>query len=103
MLWQHISPLIQSKRLKAIFIEVSFPNEQPDQQLFGHLTPKWLMNEMNDLSRLAGKSAMKNFPVVITHIKPSGNNENKIKWQLAESNNLQLKILYPLQGKQMKF
>lgn len=103
LLWQHIAPLIQSKKLKAIFIEVSFPNEQPDKQLFGHLTPKWFMNEMNSLSNLTGKNAMINFPVVITHIKPLGNNENKIKKQLSLSNNLQIKILYPHQGVMMKF
>lgn len=39
-LWQHIAPLIKSKKLKGIFIEVSFPNEQPSNQLFGHLTPQ---------------------------------------------------------------
>lgn len=103
LLWQHIAPLIRSKKLKAIFIEVSFPNEQPDKQLFGHLTPKWLMAEMNSLSNLTGKNAMINFPVVITHIKPLGNNENKIKKQLSLSNNLQIKILYPHQGVMMKF
>jgi cAMP phosphodiesterase len=102
-LWRHVAPLIQTKKLKAIFIEVSFPDEQPDKQLFGHLTPRWLMNEMNALSRLTGKNLMNNFPVVITHIKPIGDNEIKIKKQLSLSNKLQLNILYPLQGKQMKF
>ena len=103
LLWRHIAPLIQTKKLKAIFIEVSFPNEQPDKQLFGHLTPKWLMKEMNVLNLLAGKNAMKHFPVVITHIKPIGNNEDIIKKQLSSSNKLQLKILYPQQGRLMKF
>lgn len=103
LLWQHIAPLIQTKKLKAIFIEVSFPNEQPDKQLFGHLTPKWLMAEMNVLSSLAGKKSMKNLPVVITHTKPIGNNESIIKKELSASNQLQLKILYPQQGSLMKF
>ncbi|MEO9144660.1 MAG: 3',5'-cyclic-nucleotide phosphodiesterase [Ginsengibacter sp.] len=103
LLWQHITPLIQAKKLKGIFIEVSFPNEQPDNQLFGHLTPKWLMTELNSLSELTGKNALKNFPIAITHIKPIGTNERKIKQQLSASNNLQLKILYPKQGILMKF
>ena len=38
-LWQAAGPLINDNRLKAIFIEVSFPSEQPDKGLFGHLTP----------------------------------------------------------------
>jgi cAMP phosphodiesterase len=103
LLWQYIASLIQSKRLKGIFIEVSFPNEQPDKQLFGHLTPKWLMTEMDALSILTGTKALKNLPVVITHTKPSGNNENIIKRQLLLSNKLHLKILYPQQGTMMKF
>lgn len=102
-LWRHVAPLIQTKKLKAIFIEVSFPDEQPDKQLFGHLTPRWLINEMNALSRLTGKNLMKNFPVVITHIKPIGDNEIKIKKQISLSNKLQLKIIYPQQGILMKF
>ena len=103
LLWQHIAPLIQTKKLKGIFIEVSFPNEQHDNLLFGHLTPKWLMNEMNALSNLTGKNTLQNFPIAITHIKPIGNNERKIKQQLSVSNNLQLNILYPRQGVLMKF
>lgn len=103
LLWQHIAPLIKTKKLKGIFIEVSFPNEQPDNQLFGHLTPKWLMNELNSLGKLTGKNALKNFPIAITHIKPIGSNERKIKQQLSVSSNLQLKILYPRQGILMKF
>lgn len=44
-LWQAIGPLILAGRLKAIFIEVSFSNAQPDRLLFGRLTPRLLMNE----------------------------------------------------------
>jgi cAMP phosphodiesterase len=102
-LWQFITPLIKQKKLRAIFIEVSFPNEQPDKQLFGHLTPKLLMQEMQSLSGFAGKDAMKNLQVAITHIKPNGNNEEKIKKQLAEVNTLQLHLIFPQQGKVLQF
>ena len=103
LLWQKISPLIKQKQLRAIFIEVSFSNEQPDKQLFGHLTPKLLMNEMQSLSGFAGKEAMKNLNIGITHIKPNGNNEEKIKQQLAELNVLQLHLVFPQQGKELEF
>ena len=46
-LWTAVAPLVQNKQLKGIFIEVSFPNEQPDQFLFGHLTPNYLMKELH--------------------------------------------------------
>src|SRR6478736_659065 len=63
-LWKSIGPLIAEKKLKAIFIEVSFSNEQPDQLLFGHLTPKLLMAEMQQLSSVAGKKSLTEFPIV---------------------------------------
>jgi 3',5'-cyclic-nucleotide phosphodiesterase len=104
LLWKFIAPLIKSKQLKAIFIETSFPNEQPIRQLFGHLTPSLLMDEMKTLSSLAGNEAMKGFPVVITHIKPSSYNaEEKIKKQLEELNSLQLKLIFASQAKKLEF
>ena len=103
LLWQHVSPLIKNKKLKAIFIEVSFPNEQPDKQLFGHLTPNWLMEELNQLSWFTGKKTLKDFPIVITHIKPAGDNEANIKLQLEQVNTLELNLIYPRQGMLMEF
>lgn len=102
-LWDYVGPLIKAKLLKTIMIEVSFPNEQPDKSLFGHLTPRLLMNEMAALSKIAGPEAMKNFPIVITHIKPHGNHIADIKKQLAAGNSLQLKLIYPEQGKMLEF
>lgn len=103
LLWQEVAPLLRSHQLKAIFIEVSFPDEQPLKQLFGHLTPALLMQEMQTLGSLCGTAAMKGLPVVITHIKPSGNNEAAIRRQLAQQNKLQLKLIFPEQGKALTF
>jgi cAMP phosphodiesterase len=97
-LWQAVAPLVQQHRLKGIFIEVSYPNEQPDKQLFGHLTPKLLMQELEVLASYTGKEALKNLPVIITHEKPEGNNEQHIKQQVKESNSLQLHLIFPQQG-----
>jgi cAMP phosphodiesterase len=102
-LWQAIAPLIKAKKLKAIFIETSFPNDQPEKQLFGHLTPRLLMSEMHRLNQLTGDSLLKDIPIVITHIKPSGNNEALIKQELKTSNNLQLKLIFPQQAKLLEF
>src|SRR5450631_2735393 len=79
LLWQAVGPLLKTHQLKAIMIEVSFPDEQPLRQLFGHLTPALLMKEMQDLERSAGKGTLKDFPILITHIKPSGDQEIRIK------------------------
>ncbi len=102
-LWQIVAPLIKSRRLKAIFIEVSFLNEQPDAQLFGHLTPRWLMEEMSILNEKIGAGSLRNFPIVITHSKYFGSEEQKLRAQLAKENKLQLKLIFPEQGKRMRF
>ena len=97
--WQRIAQLILAKQLKGMFIECSYPNEQPDRQLFGHLTPKLLMMEINNLASLCGKKMLLNFPIVITHMKPEGDNETKIINQLKAKNTLNLKLIFPQQGK----
>jgi len=102
-LWLVTGPLVKTGRLKAIFIEVSFPNEQPDKLLFGHLTPRLLMQEMKALEQVAGKDALKGFPIVITHRKPSGDQEETIRRQLTADNPLQLKLIFPQQGKKLDF
>ena len=101
-LWTAIAPLVKSKQLKGIFIEVSFPNEQPDKFLFGHLTPNYLMQEMHVLEELAGKDTLKGFKIIITHLKPPTKNITKIKDQLKSQNNLGVKIIYPEQGKRFE-
>jgi cAMP phosphodiesterase len=102
-LWEAVGPLIKNNQLKAIFIEVSFPSEQPDKNLFGHLTPRWLMKEMRDLEQIAGAGKLNGFPVVITHIKPSGDQETLIRTELTANNPLKLQLIFPEQGKRMDF
>lgn len=102
-LWQAVSPLIKSKRLKAILIEVSFPNEQPDKTLFGHLTPHWFMAEMDKLARLTSPAELKGLNIVVTHLKPPVNSITQIKAQLKAANQLQLNLIYPVQGKALSF
>ncbi|MBB5395936.1 MBL fold metallo-hydrolase [Mucilaginibacter sp. AK015] len=96
-LWVAVAPLVKGKKLKAIMIEVSFPNEQPEKNLFGHLTPHLLMNEMTELGKLSGTS-LKGLNVVITHLKPPYKSMLKIKAQLKTANKLQLNLIYPKQG-----
>ncbi|ASU33884.1 MBL fold metallo-hydrolase [Mucilaginibacter xinganensis] len=101
LLWEAIAPLLKSRKLKAIMIETSFPNEQPDKTLFGHLTPNWLMKEMEALAGLAGKDALKGFDLIVTHAKPPQVNINKLKAQLKAQNKLQLNLIFPEQGRRI--
>lgn len=101
-LWTAVAPLVQNKQLKGIFIEVSFPNEQPDQFLFGHLTPNYLIKELHVLEELTGKGSLKNFNIIITHLKPPTKNIVKLKEQIKNQNDLGVKIIYPEQGKRFE-
>jgi cAMP phosphodiesterase len=96
-LWTAVAPLVKTAKLKAIFIEVSFDNSMPDKALFGHLTPKLLMQELNKLNSLS-EGGLKNTSIYITHIKPCTNCEETIKQQIKDDNQLGLRIAYPIQG-----
>jgi cAMP phosphodiesterase len=96
-LWNHLAPLIQHNQLKAIFIEVSFSNKVADGSLYGHLTPHWLMKEMEILHQLAGDH-LKDVAIMITHIKPCENCETIIKEELQKANSLGLKLYFPKQA-----
>lgn len=96
--WTAVAPLVQSGKLKGVFLEVSYPNAQPDRHLYGHLTPKWFMKEFEVLAALAGKEHLRNLNVVVTHIKPVGNNEGTIRNELSAVNNLGLRLVFPEQG-----
>jgi 3',5'-cyclic-nucleotide phosphodiesterase len=101
-LWQAIAPLVKAGQLKGIFIEVSYTNGQPDKQLFGHLTPRLLMQEMAVLAGFTGPEAVKALPVLVTHIKPAPGVEAAIRRQLAALNTLHLQLVFPAQAKPLK-
>jgi cAMP phosphodiesterase len=98
-LWQTVAPLVKSGQLKGIFIEVSYPNDQPETKLFGHLTPKLLLHEMKVLSSLVGGNGVKGLNIVVTHTKPPIQRINQLKSELNQLNNLGLRFIFPAQGK----
>lgn len=102
-LWKAVGKDLKKGKLKAILIEVSFPNSQPDEMLFGHLTPKFLVEELQQLAKYAGKRSLKDFPIVITHIKPDVDNMVQIKKELQESNGLEVNYIFPEQGVPLQF
>jgi cAMP phosphodiesterase len=101
--WAAISPLVKSRQLKALFIEVSFPDEQPVKSLFGHLTPALLVQELRNLAALTGEAALQGLPVVITHRKPSGDQEERIRQELLANNPLRVQFIFPEQGRRLDF
>lgn len=104
-IWQAIAPLIQTKKLHAIFIEVSYPNSQPDNMLFGHLTPKWLLTELRKLAALVNpeqpNTALKGVKIIVTHIKQGiGDKQitSQIMEQLNSQNDLGVEFILPKQN-----
>lgn len=51
-LWVEAAPKMVAGLLKGLVIEVSYTNERPDTLLFGHLTPKYLVEELRVLAGL---------------------------------------------------
>jgi len=98
-LWQTIAPIINAGQLKAIFLEVSFPNEQPDKQLFGHLTPKLFYSELSKLESLTDSKAFKKISFIVTHTKPPQKTAEKAKKQLISGKSKDLILIFPEQGK----
>lgn len=95
-MWKEVAPLVANGELKAIFIEVSYVNDRPDQLLFGHLTPKWLLKELRILK---GSSSMKNVQIIVTHIKPEKDARATIMQQLNEGGAGDFTFVLPEQGK----
>ncbi|WP_231891226.1 MBL fold metallo-hydrolase [Arachidicoccus ginsenosidimutans] len=101
IVWNAVAPLLPAKKLKGISIECSYPDEQNDKQLFGHLKPDLLFKNLKELENLAGKNSLQNFPVIIAHIKPDGDNETLIHEELEKENTLNVKLIFPKQGEKI--
>jgi 3',5'-cyclic-nucleotide phosphodiesterase len=106
VLWQHLAQQLKNKHLRALVIEVSFTNQQPDNLLFGHLTPKWLMQELTQFHMLIDdKSKIKDLQVIISHIKYTMKNgrdpREKIKQQLEQENILNFNFVFTKQGQKI--
>jgi 3',5'-cyclic-nucleotide phosphodiesterase len=101
--WQALAPLLRRHALRGIVIECSYPDDVPDTQLFGHLTPTWLLRELHRLAQAAGgPENLRGLPVLVTHIKPSllaGRDPAAlIAAQLTAGNDLGVRFVFPRQG-----
>ncbi|HSH99884.1 MAG TPA: 3',5'-cyclic-nucleotide phosphodiesterase [Reyranella sp.] len=104
--WAAVAEKAKQRRLKAILIECSYTSDRPDAQLFGHLTPKWILQSLRELNALAGGTALKDLPVVITHIKYSLTREQpqaRMQQELAAENDIGVRFVLPEQGTRWHF
>lgn len=105
-IWQYLTEQIQTKKLRGIVIEVSFNNRQPDDLLFGHLTPKWLMSELSYFySLVEEKEKLDDMQIIISHIKYGLKNgldpREIIQNELQLDNSLGLKFKLAKQGQRI--
>ncbi|KAH9870019.1 hypothetical protein J1614_006941 [Plenodomus biglobosus] len=56
IIWAEAAPKIAAGILTGIFIEVSYTNAQADAVLFGHLTPRHLLTELQSLAEMVKES-----------------------------------------------
>ncbi|MCF2949167.1 3',5'-cyclic-nucleotide phosphodiesterase [Paraglaciecola aquimarina] len=107
-IWRYLAKQMPDKTLRGLIIEVSFDNQRPDNLLFGHLTPKWLMAELKQFNILLQPNiTLAGTKVVISHIKyslASGQNpRHKIRQELAQANNLGIEFILAKQGQVLTF
>lgn len=104
--WTVLAPLLRRHALKGMLIETSFPDDVPDARLFGHLTPAWLLRELQALALAAGgQHALQGLTVAIGHIKPSlvrGRDPRAlIATELDRGHALGVHFIFPQQGRRL--
>lgn len=110
-IWEKIAPLIQKKKLHSLFLECSFSDATTTNQLYGHLTPRYMMETLRDLAQQVNaddpKTALKGLKVVVTHIKDSLSKNSDPRKQIAQEleklNDLGVEWIFPSQGERMLF
>lgn len=109
--WTHAAPIAKRKKLRGIFLEVSFPDPRPDDLLFGHLTPSWMMNELNRFAEMVNpenpEEALAGVTVFVSHVKSTFEKgvspREVISKQLDDLNNLGIRFAMPKQGERIEF
>jgi len=99
---------VDLRYLKAIFIEVSFPNDVPDSSMFGHLRPKDLIYLLQRLAQLHQVKDLGGLKIIVQHIKPylgrmdANNYQSNVRTliynQLTQGNQLEVNFIMPNQG-----
>lgn len=104
-IWAAVADRVRERRLKAVIVEVSFPSDRPDDKLFGHLTPRWLLASLHELEALAGgRGSLKGLTVVVSHVKYALTREQpgaRIMAELAAGNDLGVRFVLPHQGQRL--
>lgn len=105
-LWQAVAPLVRRHRLRGIIIECSYDDSRPDSQLWGHLSPHLLLNELAALHD-AARTPLRGLPVLVAHIKPSlrkgADPVALIPAELRQGNAMGVNFIVPEQGMRLQW
>jgi len=107
--WKRLAPLVLEKKLKGVFLECSYL-DKPDNQLFGHLDAKHMIDELRHFALLVDplnpESALKDLKVLVIHIKDPCLQRDFYKQQIAEEleklNDLGIQFIFPSQGEKIE-
>lgn len=109
--WQAIAPLVPQGKLRGVFLEISYPDPRERNRLYGHLTPQWVMTELQRLATLVNTQrpieALHGLTVIVTHIKPTLQRgpavREQVMQQVRELNTLGIRFVFPEQGDRVEF
>jgi cAMP phosphodiesterase len=100
-LWKTVVPLINAKKLHGIVIECSFDDSTPVEQLYGHLTPSLIVEELTKLASLV--PTLGELPILVVHMKRSFQKDSSIENEIKEKllsyeKKLGVRFLFPKAG-----
>ncbi len=109
--WERVAPLIRANKLSAIFLECSYSDRQKVNELYGHLDPMYMMEELQQLASLVDpikpKTSLSGFKVVVTHIQNTllkqASARDFIEFELNKLNDLGINFFLPEQGQKLEF
>lgn len=107
-IWKRVAPLIQQNKLRGIFLECSYSQEET--QLFGHLNSKYMIEELNTLANFVNPTspdtALMGLKIIVTHIKNAIVNgitaTQSIQQELEMLNTLGVQFIFPEQGEKIQ-
>jgi len=109
-LWTRVAPLARDGRLRAVFLECSYPDPRKPEMLFGHLVPSLIEEELAVLAKLADPArpdaALRALTLVVTHVKPTleaGVDVRALIWRQLAPLRAKLRVVLPRRGERVEF
>ncbi len=109
IIWKEVAPLIQKGVFHGIFLECAYENSRSDRELYGHLKPKYMLEELEKLATLVNPTVptLKDVQIFVTHIKQTyiKNNDavQMVKQQLEGGNRYNFHFVFLNQGQKYEF